>query len=168
MRLSTLLAAALLLACAATAQPLADDLIGVTRAVAIAEVSLSAEAIEAELDDDHARLLYEVELIRDGELREVKVDARSGEIVSAIKPRFETFWRGWFDSARLKRGGAGGPLAPKLREIERTTGGRVQEVSLDTGDGSARFEIELATSAGVAELSIDPRTGKRLAMVHDD
>ena len=145
----------------AEAQP-----IGVTRAVAAAERVLSARAVEAELDTWKGRLVYDVELVRGGALHDAVIDAQTGQLLSSGKRRWESMWASWFDKERFA--GTSRPLGATLAALEAETGGRVEEVSLDDQDGRAFYEVELATAAGVAEIAIDPATGKRLTLRVDD
>lgn len=149
------------------AQP-ADELVGITRAIATAERQLSARAIEAELETRNGRLVYEVDLVRGTTLHRAAIDARSGKLVSAEKPRIENWVRGWVDRERLRSGSKAAPLAPRLAALERQSGGEVKDVELDMVKGRAIYEIELATAAGIGEVAIDALTGERLALASDD
>lgn len=145
-----------------------DGLIGVTRAVQVAEKRLSARAVEAELDMERGRLLYEVELVREDSLHQAYIDARTGAVVATNQPRLESLWSSWFHSDWMARAAAGRPLGETLARLERESGGRVQEVSFDVEDGHAHYEVDLATAAGVAEVFLNPVSGERLALVYDD
>jgi len=161
-------ALALIASSTALARSADDDLIGVTRAVAVAERALSARAFDAELETSSGRLVYEVELVRNGTLHEAHVDARSGRLIRAIRPRAEGQWRKWFDAERLRKAERARPLATTLTTLERQAHGRVQQVELEVEHGAAWYEIEIATPAGVADIRVDPETGRRLAMAYDD
>lgn len=161
---AAMLAALLAIPTVALAQD--EGLIGVTRAVAVAEKALSGQAVEAELDTRGGRLVYEVELVRNGNLHEALIDARTGKLVSADKHRWESMWRGWFDEDSLKQ--TSRPLGRMLAAIEAETGGRIQEVGLESEGGRRFYEVEVATAAGVADILIDPATGKRLPPALDD
>lgn len=163
--LAILTAASMLaLSGAAAAQPAPP--IGATRAVAIAEKSLSARALEADLDVDGGRPVYEVELVRGGSLYEARIDAASGKLLGTRKKRMESVWAGWFDKAKLDRVPA--PLATTLAALERETGGKVEEVGFDSENRRAVYEVELTTNAGTAEVAIDAVTGKRLPTAYAD
>ena len=136
------------------------------RAVAAAEQALSGRAVEAELDAANDRLIYEVELVRNATLHVVAIDARTGRLVSTGARRWETLWRSWFDPGFLQPSGR--PLASILAAIEAETGGRLREIRLDTDGGQPIYEVEIATAAGVAEILVDPVTGRRLAPRLDD
>ncbi len=166
-KLIPLLAATALFGTAATAQsPQQPQPIGATRAVAIAEKALSARALEADLDDDHGRMVYEVELVRGGTLYEARIDATSGALLSQEKKRVASVWAGWFDKDRL--GKAPRPLGTALATLEAESGGKVEEVGFDTESGRAVYEVELTTAAGTAEIAIDAATGKRLPAAYAD
>lgn len=152
----------------AAAQPGAQPgLIGVTRAVHIAEQRLSARALEAELDRRGGRLVYEIELVRGSTLHEALIDARTGRLIQSATPPFEGLWRRWFDAESLGISGAG-RLAPTLVALEREKNGRVREAGFDSDDGLAQYEVEFATAAGVADVYIDTRSGKRMVAGYDD
>lgn len=140
--------------------------IGVTRAVAAAEKALSARAVEAELDTWKGRLVYDVELVRGGALHDAVIDAQTGKLLASGKQRWESMWASWFEKDRFAV--TTRPLGATLAALEAETGGRVEEVSLDDEGGRTVYEVELATAAGVAEIAIDPATGKRLARALDD
>lgn len=146
--------------------PQIPQLIGATRAVGIAEKALSARAIEADLDEDKGKLVYEVELVRGGALYEAHVDATSGKLISSGKKRLESVWAGWFDKGKLDK--APRPLGATLAALEAETGGKVEEVGFDTDNGRAVYEVELTTSAGTAEIALDAATGKRLPAAYAD
>lgn len=167
-RFAVAAAAALTFSIPAGAQVQTARLVGVTNAVSVAERALSAYAMEAELDTRNGRLVYEIELMRGDTLHEALVDARTGKLISATKPRFEGTWRSWFDSDWKSFARSARPLAPRLAALEREARGKVQEVSFDADGGMPLYEVEIATAAGVAEVYIDARNGERLAMNYDD
>lgn len=150
------------------AQPGEDRLIGVTRAVTAAERSLSARAIEAELETRGGRLVYEIDLVRGDTLHRATVDARSGKLLTSEKPRMENWLRVWVDRDRLRKGGKAAPLGGRLAALEQRSGGEVKEVEFDLRKGRALYEIELATAAGIGEVRIDAVTGQRLELAYDD
>lgn len=165
-KLIPMIAATALLGTAATALAQAPQLIGATRAVAIAEKALSARALEADLDHEKGQMVYEVELVRGGSLYEARVDATSGKLLSQGKKRMESVWAGWFDKDKLSK--ASQPLSATLAALEAETGGKVEEVGFDTDKGRAVYEVELTTAAGTAEIALDAVTGKRLPAAYAD
>ncbi|MBO9380555.1 hypothetical protein GG804_27725 [Sphingomonas histidinilytica] len=153
---------------AAAGPAAAQDLIGLTRAIGVAERSLSARAIEGELETSGGRLVYEIDLVRGQVLHRALVDARTGKLISAVKPRAENWLRGWFDRDRLRSGGKATPLGEHLVALERHSRGEVKEVEFEIYNGRGVYEIELATAAGVGKVRLDASTGQRIALVHDD
>lgn len=161
-------AAATLLAGSLRAQPDDDGLVGVTRAVTVAERQLSARAIEAELETRSGRLVYEVDLVRGETLHRATIDARSGRLLSSDKPRIENWIRSWVDLDRLRQGGRVAPLGGRLAALERQSGGQVHEVEFSLRKGRPIYTIELSTHAGTGEVRIDALTGERLEFAYDD
>lgn len=53
-----------------------------TRIFQIAQTAVPGEIIEVELDREHGRLIYEVDVLTStGRLRQVEIDARTGEVL---------------------------------------------------------------------------------------
>ncbi len=151
-------AALALVAAAALAQD--EPATSASKAVAVAEKALSAQATEAELEARGGRLVYEIELVRGDSLFEASVDAQTGRLIATDRRALKSLWANWFDNARLRTPAK--PLSATLAALEAETGGRVDEVSLETEGGRAIYKIELTTAAGTADIAIDPGTGKRL------
>lgn len=158
------------LAAGMVAAPLAaaPEIIGITRAVAIAEHALGARAVDAELELAPQGAVYEIGLVRGSALHEARVDARTGRFLGATQPRLKNAWRRWFASKEMARAAKGPPLADLLARLERQTSGKVREVEFETEDGRAWYDVEIATAAGVAEVRLDPASGERLAALYDD
>lgn len=140
--------------------------IGLVRAVQAAEQALPGHAMEADLDFERGRQLYEVELTSGGKLHEVLVDAFTGKVVSTRSRRVESLWSGWGD--RLATIEHSPPLAQTLVAVEKQTGGRAQEVSLESEDGGLYYEIELGSRTGEREVYVDVASGKIVADMPDD
>lgn len=149
-----------LAAVAAPAAAQGEAVVGISKAVAIAEKALSAQAIEADLDMRKGQPIYDIELVRGDRLYEATVDARTGKLLATDYRRLESLWASWFDKQRLSRPAM--PMSAMLAALEAETGGRVEEASLETDGGRAVYEVELTTQAGTAEIAVDPATGKRL------
>lgn len=146
----------------------AQDLVGLTRAIGVAERSLSARAIEGELETRSGRLVYEIDLVRGQVLHRALVDARTGKLVSAVKPQAENWMRGWFDKERLRSGGNATPLTDHLIALERHSRGEVKEVEFEMRKGRGIYKIELATAAGIGKVRLDASTGQRIELAYDD
>ncbi len=143
--------------------------IGITRAVAIAEQDTGARALDAELDGRRdGTLVYEVELATTKALHEVHIDARTGRIIAKRAPRLASTWARWFDDEEMQGVAQTRPLADLLAALERRSNGSVREVSFDVENGQARYEVEISTQAGIADIYLDPKTGQRLSLVYDD
>lgn len=142
--------------------------ISLTRAVAIAERNSGGHVLDAELEESKGRLFYEVEVARENRLQELLIDAETGKVVKKSAPFAKGYYARWFESDRLGKVGSARPLSEILTRIEQQTGGQVIEASFDIEGGRPRYEVELATRAGVADVALDPRTGDRLRMALDD
>src|SRR5690606_1904932 len=125
------------------------------------------QVLEAEVDTHRGKRVYEVEVVKDARLQELVIDDR-GRIVSRSSPVVESYWKRWFHSDRMRALAAARPLSALIGRLEQQTGGEVVEASFDFERGQARYEVEVATRAGVTDVNLDPRTGERLAMLLDD
>lgn len=166
------LAAALALAVPATfAVPASADsgeVIGMIRAVAIVEQRYKGQVMEVDLDQrGSGRLVYEIDIASGNSLREVEIDARTGTILGSSPQRAEALLRRVFGRG-LPANGRTRPLSASLRDLEERTGGTVIDVDFEVEGGQPRYEVELATQAGIAGIYLDPETGRRLAFVVDD
>lgn len=148
---------AALTASAATAQATGGQVIGVPRAVQVAEITVKGRVLEAELDYEKGRLVYEVKAAAKNGVHEVVVDAMTGEIVAERPKRVDSAWRWLAASDQLNAvRAAPTPLSQLLTRIESERG-RVSEVSLERERGQTFYEVELAD--GGRSVLIDPRTG---------
>ena len=163
-----LIAAALGMAGTTAAHAQDGRLIGMTRAIGVAERHLSGHAIEADLETRGGRLVYEIDLVRGSTLHRAQVDAHNAKLVAVVKPRVENWMRSWLDAERLRQGAKAVPLAARLAQLEQRTGGEVKEVEFGVEKGRGIYGIELATAAGIGDVRIDAATGKRLELATTD
>lgn len=140
--------------------------VGLVRAVHAAETATGGRAIEAGYDDDSGGF-YAVDVVDDGSIRRVMVDARTGTVSSTKKLRAKTVWTKWTDGAALRAATAGRPLGELLQSVEKTTNGRVVDVDLTTNKGRVFYDVETITSSGSRSLIVDPVSGTAL-LAEDD
>jgi len=140
--------------------------VGLVRAVNAAEQATGGRAIEAEYDDDSGGF-YAVDVVQDGAIRRVMIDARTGTVSSTRKLRAKTVWTKWTDRAALRAATAGRPLGDLLQSVERMTSGRVTDVSLTTHKGRVFYDVETVTSSGPRSLVVDPASGTALLAEND-
>lgn len=120
-----------------------DDEIRLIRAVDVslaeaiekAETHTSGRAFEAELDDDSFTATFEVEVVVDRRVVDVRIDANSGEILSVRRDD---------DDVPEPRAT---PLAQIVRTAEQSVGGQAYEVSCDDDRFNDHCEVELVTAA---------------------
>jgi uncharacterized membrane protein YkoI len=168
MRFILALAAAAFMQIPASAQMPQPPVIGLTRALAIAERATGGRVMEAELEYRRGKPVYEIEVMGNRGLRKLKIDADSGRLLGSSPLRLKSLWARWFKTDEYRQAGQARSLAPLLVDLERHTRGSVRDVSFDVEAGRAHYEIEIATPAGVTDLQLDALTGKRLALALDD
>lgn len=136
-----------------------------------AETSTGGRALEAELESEGGRLVYEIDVVRGSdEMHEVIVDAGTGEVVSSDEQTVQGLWARWIGSEALDAlAGSERSLAEVVTATEAETGAVVREVSLDDEDGRAVYEMELIRpDGGEMELEIDALSGETLKREIDD
>ena len=58
------------------------EILPLSRVLALAQRAVSGEVLEVELERDDGRLVYEIEILaRDGHIRTVELDARTGALI---------------------------------------------------------------------------------------
>jgi uncharacterized membrane protein YkoI len=142
------------------------EAVGLVRAVNAAEQATGGRAIEAEYDDDSGGF-YAVDVVEDGTIRRVMVDARTGTVGATKTLRTKTLWTKWTDRAALRAATAGRPLGELLQSAESATSGRVTDVRLTTSKGRVFYDVETVTSSGPRSLVIDPASGTALLAEND-
>jgi uncharacterized membrane protein YkoI len=148
----------------AGAQAPAPQLVGVAKAVASAEAALGAKAFEAELDHERGVLVYEVNLVKDGQAHSADVDALTGKLLRQSKaPAIASH----FDRGELRAAqSAPRTLSQTIAMVETSTKGRVTGVDLEQAAGRAYYEIELAEAAD-RDIRVDLLTGAITPMIDD-
>jgi uncharacterized membrane protein YkoI len=71
----------------AIAMALAAVKIDIIEAITAAERHVDGKAASAELERENGRWLYEIEVIKEKVVMEVKVDSESGQVISAIEEK---------------------------------------------------------------------------------
>lgn len=145
------------------------DLISMSKAVAEAEKSVSGRALEAELDWEKGQLVYEVEVVSGDALHKVHVDAASGEVVGSDRERLEGMWQNWFGSDKVKAvQSAPQSLAQLIESVEKDSGDRVTDASIDKKGDRYFYEMELHNDAGQErEVMVSLADGRIMTAIDD-
>ncbi len=146
-------------------------------AVAKALAAHPGTAVEIELDtalrDGRAVAAWEIEVLADGVLHEVRIDAHDGSVLAGDDddgdepgdrddgPDDETA-----EAAAAAKGVAAASvtLAQALERV-RAQGGAVTKVELETEDGATTWDVEYVAGGLRRELELDAKTGR---VVPDD
>lgn len=143
------------------------EVIGIPKALAIVEQIGKRQILEAELDYEKGRLVYEVKAADPKGVHELRIDAVSGDIVSERPLRVDSMWRQLRAPDTLNAVRAGRqPLSLVLSRLEADRKTRVQDVGLERERGQTYYEVDLAD--GGRKVLIDPRTGAMRDGEYDD
>lgn len=166
---NTLVATAILVspvALAQTATTPSDSRISVAAALEAAKAQVDGGILEAELESEGGTLVWEIDIVVGETIQEVKVDAMSGEVLSADEKTIEGTWRGWFDEDRLAAAQQiSASLSANITKAETEAGGQIVELSLEEEDGRLLYEIEIDMPSGDREMLLDPENGE---LMRDD
>lgn len=159
----TLLAAALSAALPALAQDVQrDNTIGLTAALKAAHDAVPGGLLDAELDRKDGKLSYEIDLIRDGVIHQIVVDARSGAVLSNKERKMAGAWNGMFNKDEMRAAQpATGALLESIASAEKASGRQVTDISLDDERGQWRYELDVAGMD--RDIIIDAQTGQLIS-----
>jgi len=127
--------------------------------IALQEVDGVIEDIELEREANTA--LYEVDIEKDNIDYDLYIDAYSGEIYSVNRDDDD-------DDNNFANYENIISQADAIAIAEKAVNGKVVEIELDEDDGLLKYETELRTDRGEAEVDIDALTGDVLEVELDD
>ena len=135
--------------------------------IALQEVNGVVEDIELEKEANKA--VYEVDIEKNDIDYDLYIDAYSGEIYSVDRDDHND---DDFDDDNLSNSNQNSKniisQADATATAEKAVNGKVFEIEKDEDDGLIKYEVELKTDRGEAEVEIDASTGKVLDVEWDD
>ena len=126
--------------------------------IALQEVDGVVEEIELEREANTA--LYEVDIEKDNIDYDLHIDAYSGEIYSVDRDDDGMMMTFSNHKNIISQ-------ADAIAIAEKAANGKVVEIELDEDDGLLKYEAELRTDRGEAEVEIDASTGNVLEVELD-
>lgn len=132
--------------------------------IALQEVNGVIEEIE--LERKSGNKVYEVDIEKDDVDYDLTIDAYSGEVyaIDADDDDDDDMIRA--NQTQNKQNIISQDEAAAI--AEKTVNGKVIEIERDEDDGVIKYEVELRTDRGEAEVDIDAATGKVLEVEWDD
>lgn len=149
---------------AAAAQSTVPRTIGVARAVAAAEQATGGKAFEADLDTERGVLVYEIDLVKNGQTVEAAIDAATGKLVRQMRPAKLRLPFGRDDLQVAQT--TPRSLSDTIAMVETATMGRVTDIGLEREGGRHYYEVELV-GAQDREVRVDLRTGAITPVIDD-
>lgn len=155
----------------------AEQTIGASKAGRLALAAAPGTIDEIELERKNGKLVYEVDIDQGRDDVDVWIDAYSGKVLavkgdddyrSHTEEAAQTGSRQGVTAAEKAKATIGAAKAKQIALQE--VGGKVVEVDLDRDDGVLKYEIELRTADGEAEVDIHAYTGQvlKVELDHDD
>ena len=125
---------------------------------------------DIELENESNKAVYEVDIEKDDIDYDLYIDAYSGEIYSVDRDDHND--DDDFDDDNLSNSNQNSKniisQADATAIAEKAVNGKVFEIEKDEDDGLIKYEVELKTDRGEAEVEIDASTGKVLDVEWDD
>ncbi|WP_191090798.1 PepSY domain-containing protein [Niallia endozanthoxylica] len=135
--------------------------------IVLQEVDGVLQSIELEKELD--KVMYEVDIEKNNVDYDLYIDAYSGEVYSVDRDDMDDDND---DNTNLSNGDQTNKntisQADATTIAEKAVNGKVVEISKDEDDGFIKYEVELKTDRGEAEVEIDASTGKVLEVEWDD
>jgi uncharacterized membrane protein YkoI len=129
--------------------------------IALQKVNGVVESIE--LEKERGKTVYEIDIEKDNIDYDLHIDAYSGEVYSVTTDDDDFDDDGYHIShSKLIS------QAKAVAIAEKEVNGKMVEVDRDEDDGRIKYDIELKTSNGEAEVEIDASTGKVLEVEWED
>ena len=134
--------------------------------IALQEVAGIVEEIELERKSD--KVVYEVDIEKDDVDYDLYIDAYSGEIYTIDRDDQND------DDNNIHSSNGGQNNKNMISQAdataiaEKAVNGKVVEIEKDEDNGFIKYEIELKTDRGEADVKIDASTGKVLKVEWDD
>lgn len=147
-----------------------NELIGIEKAkeAALQKVDGIVESVELEKDD--GRTYYEVDIDKGDKDFDIDVDAYTAEIIRIDESDDDDDDRYDDDNVKTSAATKGSLISEKeaIAIAKKHITGEVVEIELDEDDGRYEYEMELRTSNGEADITIDAKSGKVVELEHDD
>ncbi|WP_297963062.1 PepSY domain-containing protein [uncultured Campylobacter sp.] len=134
-----------------------DAKVSFDQAIGIAQQNFGDATIKSvEIDDEHGRLVYEIESHKEGSENEIKIDAQSGEILKTqtqkkLKPSK-------IDYSQVKISAADA----RAKALSVNAGWDFREVDLKSNGGKPAYEVKLRQGMSKKEVLIDAATGEQI------
>lgn len=138
-------------------------------AIEQAEETWGGHVISAEMDRKrNGTLVYEIKLLQGNVVRSAEINAVTGKPINIKKAWLPTYSLRLFETERLVHARKAEKLGEHLKRLEERTKGQVLSAEFEIEAGQPRFEVELSTEMGVADIYLHPVTGERLPMIFGD
>lgn len=123
---------------------------------------------DVDLERDHGKVYYEVDIEQTNGEVEVHVDALTGKVLSVLDKDK--------DDDDHDHSSSNGTVSTHVKitseqasaiAAKQVSGGRVVKIELDEDDNRYIYEVDLRTTKGEAEVEVDANTGKVLSIDQD-
>lgn len=139
-----------------------EDFLSVKEAKKIALSEQEGHVESIDLEKEHGRLYFEVDIEQGNKDYEIYIDASTGEV---LKVDFDD---DSMNKDRTEYSFADFITIEKAKEIAvGEVGGEVIEIELDEDDGRYEYDLELRIDRGEADITIDAVTGEILEVELD-
>jgi uncharacterized membrane protein YkoI len=142
--------------------------VSIKQAVDAALKTVPGKAEEVELDDEHGRTAWEIDVLAEnGARRDVTVDAATGKVLTSRADDRDDDDDDRDDAAALRKAKVTAPAAADA--ALKAVSGRVTSADFETEHGRAVWEVDVTGEDGAEhEVTVDAMTGKVLNQEVDE
>ncbi len=133
-------------------------------AITRTETQYGGTVIKADLEREHGRYMYEIDVVKNSLVTEVMFDPKDGTLHASDTDSIDD------DQSRVLAAlrSAKTSLISAIAIATEHTRAKAKEVKMDEDDGNFYIEVELVADAAEYDVMIEPATGKVLWIDKDD
>lgn len=121
------------------------------------------QVVEAELEDEHGSIYYEVSLLVGGKLKEASIDSASGKVIGVKDAQIGDDEKREIESTRKALAGAKITFAQAIGAAEKEVkGGKAYEAEVEMEDNKPVIAVTVLVGEKVMEVEVDAVTGKAI------
>lgn len=134
------------------------------QAMNIATQQVQGTVLEAELDREDGKLIYEVEVATQNGVTEFEIDANTGEILNTENEKL----RGHDKKELAALNKAKLSMMQAIEAAKTMQPGKIVAVEIDRDDNQTLYEFEIVKDNGMYELEMDANSGELVKLEKDD
>lgn len=128
------------------------------QAIEQAKTKFDGKVVEMELKHKKDALFYEVTLLQGTQKQEMKIDAKSGEVIgtkSKQETKHQEKWQALQQEVKIS-------LEQAMDIAQQQTGGKFKEIEFKVKKGTPQYKVETSLNGKTSKIRINANTGEIL------